>query len=154
MGTNSDCQHTQRPASDNIRATSNQVHKHTQREDSPGTRAMLNQLPLCEGQPPHRLPTSNSQHSQQVSLRSAPFPKVTEAIKAQLQHDTHNPHKGALAQVTKETTPLSPRRHLLHKATLPRLEDTADLPNIETAQGAQRRRHASNEKKLGKTAEK
>ena len=36
------------------------------------------------------------------------------------------------AQMVKEIVPLGPTGYLLHKATLLRLEVTADLPNIET----------------------
>ena len=44
-----------------------------------------------------------------------------------------------LAQVTKETVSLGLTGHLLHKATLPRLGETADLPNAQkqTQRGSQ-----------------
>ena len=43
------------------------------------------------------------------------------------------------AQVMKETVPLDPKEHLLHKAHLPRLGVTVDLPNIwkQTQRGSQ-----------------
>ena len=66
-------------------------------------------------------------------------------IKTQLQQQ--GPHKSLLnypAPVIQEVLPLSPTGHLLHKATLPRLEVIADLPNTkyigekkETQRGSQ-----------------
>ena len=58
---------------------------------------------------------------------------MTATIKVQIQQVFEHEHKGIPlkrpAQVIRETAPLGPTGHLLHKATLPRLELTVDLPN-------------------------
>lgn len=55
------------------------------------------------------------------------------AIKARLHQESTQPSQGTLlehlAQVIKETVPLSPTEHLLYKTTLPGLRDVADLLN-------------------------
>lgn len=75
-------------------------------------------------------------HSQSAGGSILPT-DMSIAIKAQLQQKgTHNSQRGQgtplehLAQVTKETSPPGLTGHLLHKATLPRVRDIADLPNI------------------------
>ena len=59
--------------------------------------------------------------------------------------------------MTWETVPLGPKRHLLHKATLPRLGGIAALPNTykQTQTGSQNeKRSMSNMKEQNKTLEK
>lgn len=50
------------------------------------------------------------------------------------QQGTQRHTQGSLLEdserVIRKTVPLSLSKHLLHKTTLPRLGDTADLPNI------------------------
>ena len=58
------------------------------------------------------------------------------AIKTQLlQTHTHTHTKGTflehLPQVIRENVPLRPTRHLLHKATIPRLGGIADPSNTQ-----------------------
>ena len=56
-------------------------------------------------------------------------------VKVQLQQEGPQTHTrdipGDPAQMIKETVPLDPTGHILHKSTLPRLGVIADLPYIE-----------------------
>lgn len=87
------------------------------------------------GQPLHSTVPMAHPHTQ-PAWRSTPSTDVPAVIKAQLlQKRTQNPHKGHSWYTWlryQEIVPVGPTWHLLHKTTLPRLEDIADQPNTKT----------------------
>lgn len=81
---------------------------------------------------------------------------IPTVIKAQLQ-PTQEIFLEHPALVIRETAPLGPKGHLLHKATWPRLGDIAELPNTlkQTQRGSQNEeKNMSQMKEQEKTPEK